>query len=184
MELNFISPRKNALVYLIKILSGCLILWYGLRAVGIAEPYWAMISLIIVTEPDMVVAKANFRARVINTISGCILSCIALVLFGATFLAMLVALTAAVVVAMLLQNYPSNWRLGPATVVILLSAAFSGHGLGEELHLALMRVGEVLVGSTMALFQTAIYMWLTRHGRKSGTPPSSPSSPSPPAPGL
>ncbi|WP_406851189.1 FUSC family protein [Herbaspirillum huttiense] len=162
MELHFINPRKNALAYLVKILSGCLILWYGLRALGIEEPYWAMISLIIVTEPDMTVAKANFRARLINTISGCIVSCIALVVFGPTFLAMLVALTAAVVVAMLLQNYPSNWRLGPATVVILLSAAFSGNGLSQELHLALMRVGEVIVGSTVALLQTVIYMWLLK----------------------
>lgn len=162
MELHFINPRKNALVYLIKILSGCLLLWVGLRAAGIEEPYWAMISLIIVTEPDMTVAKANFRARLINTLSGCIISCIALVLLGPTFLAMLAALTAAVVVAMLLQNYPSNWRLGPATVVILLSAAFSGKGLGEELQLALMRVGEVIIGSTVALLQTAIYIWLVR----------------------
>lgn len=162
MELHFINPRKNALAYLVKILSGCLILWYGLRALGIEEPYWAMISLIIVTEPDMTVAKANFRARLINTISGCIVSCIALVIFGPTFLAMLVALTAAVVVAMLLQNYPSNWRLGPATVVILLSAAFSGNGLSQELHLALMRVGEVIIGSTVALLQTVIYMWLLK----------------------
>ena len=162
MELHFINPRKNALAYMVKILSGCLILWYGLRAHGIEEPYWAMISLIIVTEPDMTVAKANFRARLINTISGCIVSCIALVIFGPTFLAMLVALTAAVVVAMLLQNYPSNWRLGPATVVILLSAAFTGNGLSQELHLALMRVGEVIVGSTVALLQTVVYMWLLK----------------------
>jgi uncharacterized membrane protein YccC len=169
MELNFINPRKNALVYLIKILSGCLILWYGLRAMGFSEPYWAMISLIIVTEPDMTMAKANFRARLINTISGCIVSCLALVIFGPTFLAMLVALTAAVVVAMLLQNYPSNWRLGPATVVILLSAAFTGNGLGEELHLALMRVGEVIVGSTVALLQTVVYIWVVNH-RKKNTP--------------
>lgn len=168
MELHFINPRKNALAYLIKILSGCLILWYGLRSLGIAEPYWAMISLIIVTEPDMTVAKANFRARVINTISGCIVSCIALVIFGPTFIAMLAALTAAVVVAMLLQNYPSNWRLGPATVVILLSAAFSGNGLHEELHLAFMRVGEVLVGSTVALLQTVVYMWWLKLRKPAG----------------
>src|SRR5450830_1248124 len=85
MEFHFINPRKNALVYIIKILSGSLILWYGLRALGFPEPYWAMISLIIVTEPDMTGAKANFRARLINTISGCIIACLSLVLFGATF---------------------------------------------------------------------------------------------------
>lgn len=172
MEFNFINPRKNALAYLVKILSGCLILWYGLRAAGIAEPYWAMISLIIVTEPDMTVAKANFRARLINTLSGCVISCIALVVFGPTFLAMLVALTAAVVVAMLLQNYPSNWRLGPATVVILLSAAFTGNGLGQELHLAFMRVGEVIVGSTVALLQTVIYIWLVKRKERQDERPS------------
>ncbi|MFL9923767.1 FUSC family protein [Herbaspirillum lusitanum] len=166
MEFNFISPRKNALVYLIKILSGSLILWYGLRALGVEEPYWAMISLIIVTEPDMTVAKANFRARLINTISGCIISCVALVIFGATFLTLIVALTVSVLVAMLFQNYPSNWRLGPATVVILLSAAFSGSGLNQELHLALMRVGEVIVGSTVALLQTVIYMQVIKYRKR------------------
>jgi uncharacterized membrane protein YccC len=163
MELHFINPRKNALVYLIKILSGSLILWYGLRALGFPEPYWAMISLIIVTEPDMTVAKANFRARVINTISGGIISCICLVAFGATFGSMLIALTLAVIVAMLWQNYPSNWRLGPATVVILMSAAFAGGGLHQELGLALLRVTEVLAGSTVALLLTAVYVALLPH---------------------
>lgn len=158
MEFNFISPRKNALVYLIKILSGSLILWYGLRAVGLPEPYWAMISLIIVTEPDMLIAKANFRARLINTISGAIIACLCLVFFGANFVSMLVALTTAVLVAMLWQNYPSNWRLGPATVVILMSAAFAGGGLHQELHLALLRVAEVITGSTVALLQTVVYI--------------------------
>jgi hypothetical protein len=52
-------------------------------------------------------------------------------------------------------------------VVILLSAAFTGNGLSQELHLALMRVGEVIVGSTVALLQTVIYMWLLKV-RKTG----------------
>lgn len=165
MEINFITPRKNALIYLIKILTGSLILWYGLRALGLHEPYWAIISLIIVTEPDMVVAKANFRARLINTLSGSVIACLCLVFFGAHFFSMLIALSSAVLVAMLWQNYPNNWRLGPATVVILMSAAFSGGGLHQELHLALMRVAEVLAGSTVALLQTMIYIRLVNRVR-------------------
>lgn len=88
-------------------------------------------------------------------------------IFGATFLSMLIALTTAVLVAMLWQNYPSNWRLGPATVVILMSAAFAGGGLHEELHLALLRVSEVIAGSTVALLQTVVYIGFVnrlRHG--------------------
>jgi uncharacterized membrane protein YccC len=162
MEFQFISPRKNAFLYLIKILSGSLITWYGLRALGIAEPYWAMISLIIVTEPDITLAKANFKVRLINTVNGCVVACLTLVLLGPGFFPMLIALALSVLVAMLLHNYPSNWRLGPATVVILMSAAIEGTGLHQELHLALLRVGEVLAGSSVALLQALVYAYLIK----------------------
>ncbi|KAF3997578.1 FUSC family protein [Glaciimonas immobilis] len=162
MELQFISPRKNAFLYLIKILTGSLISWYGLRAVGIAEPYWAMISLIVVTEPDIALAKLNFKARVINTINGAVVACLTLVLIGASFFSMLIALSISILVAMLLHNYPANWRLGPATVVILMSAAVEGTGLNQELSLALLRVGEVLAGSSVALLQTLAYGYIIK----------------------
>ena len=41
--------RENAIVYIVKLLTGSLIVWYGLRTFGIVQPYWAMISLIVVT---------------------------------------------------------------------------------------------------------------------------------------
>lgn len=162
MAFEFISPKKNALVYIIKILCGSLILWYTLPMLGFEEPYWAMISLIIVTEPDMNLARANFKARMINTISGCVLACISLLLFGPTFHAMLIAMVATIAIAMLWQNYPSNWRLGPITVVILMSAAFSGSGVNEELHLAFLRVAEVVIGSIVALLQGLVYMQIQK----------------------
>lgn len=159
MSIAFLHPKKNALVYLIKIVSGSLIAWYGLRAAHFPEPYWAMISLIIVTEPDLMQARSNFKARTINTISGAVVACIVLLAMGPGLPAMLVGITIATLAAMLVQNYPANWRLGPVTVVILLSAALSGQeqGLHEELSLAALRVIEVLVGSTVALIQSLIY---------------------------
>jgi uncharacterized membrane protein YccC len=159
MDFQFISPKKNALVYLIKIMTGSLITWYGLRALGLQEPYWALISLIIVTEPDVNMAKANFRARLINTLNGCVVACSALVILGPGFLSLLAALATSVLVAMLWQNYPANWRLGPATVVILMAAAIGGKGLHQELQYALLRVGEVIAGSTVALLQSLAYTY-------------------------
>lgn len=157
MDISFISPRKNALVYIVKILTGTLLAWFGMRALGVAEPYWAVISVIIVTEPDFSVARANFRARLINTFSGSVIALAALALMGGTFWAMLTALIAAVLLAMLWSGYPSNWRLGPITVVILMSAAIQGQGPRQELHLALLRVAEVLAGSAVALLQALVY---------------------------
>lgn len=162
MALHIINLRKNALVYLFKIISGSVLLWYGLRGFGIAEPYWAMISLIVVTEPDVKVARANFRARLINTISGSASAGLTLIVLGPGLLPMLIALSVALLIAMLLEGYPSNWRLGPVTVVVVMSAAASGSELRQELQYGLLRVGEVLVGSAVALLQSLIYTYLLK----------------------
>ena len=160
MRLPAITLRENALLYVVKLITGSIIVWYGLRAVGVTQPYWAMISLIVVTEPDVKVAKKNVRARLINTANGAVVACIVLFAFGASFFSMMVAMTVAVVVAMAWQNYPSNWRLAPNTAVILMAAALNGTGLPEEVKLAMYRVLEVITGSLVALLQTVVYGFL------------------------
>ncbi|MEO8751274.1 MAG: FUSC family protein [Casimicrobiaceae bacterium] len=160
-----VALRENALIYIIKLLTGSLLVWYGLRAVGIPEPIWALISLIVVTEPDLVLAKRNFRARVINTLNGTLVAGLALWVFGATFIAMLAAMTVATLIAMSIENYPNNWRLAPNTTVVLMSAALAGTGLSDEIRLAMYRVGEVMTGSTVALLQTLVYASLIRKWR-------------------
>jgi hypothetical protein len=57
------------------------------------------ISLIIVIEPDMNLARANFKARLINTLTSCVVACISLVIFGATFHAMLIAIVTVAIAA-------------------------------------------------------------------------------------
>ena len=53
MPLAFITPRRNAALYLGNILLGSCIVWYGLPALGMPAPYWALISLIVIIEPDL-----------------------------------------------------------------------------------------------------------------------------------
>jgi uncharacterized membrane protein YccC len=159
MQLPALTFRDNALLYVVKLLTGSMIVWFGLRAVGIPEPYWAMISLIVVTEPDVTVAKKNVRARLINTANGAVVACLALFTFGASFFSMMVAMTVSVVIAMLWQNYPANWRLAPNTAVILMAAALHGTGLPDEVRLAMYRVAEVVSGSAVALLQTLVYAY-------------------------
>ena len=55
MQLPALTLRANAFLYMAKLITGSTIVWFGLRAVGIAEPYWAIISLIVVTEPDVAI---------------------------------------------------------------------------------------------------------------------------------
>jgi len=160
MQLLLLSPKKNALLYTVKILTGSVIVWFGLRYAGIPEPYWALISLITVTEPDVTQARLNFKIRMINTFTGTVIACLVLVLMGSSLLAMLVAVAVSVLVAMMLHNYPANWRLAPTTVVVLMAAAANGSEFHEELDYALLRVAEVLAGSAVALLQALAYVWI------------------------
>jgi uncharacterized membrane protein YccC len=167
VSLPTLSLRENALIYVVKLITGSLICWFGLRAAGIPEPFWAMISLIVVTEPALDIAKRNFRARVINTINGTVVAGLALWLIGPSFIAMLIALTVATVIAMSIENYPNNWRLAPNTTVVLMSAALAGTGLSDELRLAMLRFVEVMTGSTVALLQTIVYAAVLKRWRAS-----------------
>jgi len=68
-------------------------------------------------------------------------------------------MTVATLIAMSFENYPDNWRLAPNTTVVLMSAALAGTGFSDEIRLAILRVAEVMTGSTVALVQTVIYGW-------------------------
>jgi len=70
----------------------------------------------------------------------------------------LIAVTLAVLAALMVHNYPANWRLAPTTVVVLMSAAANGSEFHEELDFALLRVAEVLAGSMVALLQALVYV--------------------------
>lgn len=152
-----ITLKKNAFVYATKLITGSILVWYGLQACGIHHPYWALISLIIVTEPELALAKKKYRARVINTISGTLVAGFTILIFGASFAALLFAMTVAVMIAMSVESYPGNWRNAPNTAVVLMAAALEGAGLPQEVKLAGLRVSEVLAGSTVAILQSFIY---------------------------
>ena len=161
-----ITIKKNAFVYATKLVTGSVIVWYSLRAFNVPHPYWALLSLIIVTEPELALAKQKYRARVINTITGTVVAGLCIVTLGASFATLLLAMTVAVMVAMTVESYPGNWRNAPNTAVILMAAALEGANLPAEVRLAGMRVLEVLVGSTVALLQTFVYTaafgrWIT-----------------------
>ena len=144
-----ISPA--VLAYIARLLLGSILVWWALVALGIPSPKWAVISLIVVSEPEPGKARANFVARSLNTLAGCVIACVALLVFGATLFAMLSAIAVSALVANGIEHYPSSWRLAPATTVLLIAAAFEHIGVKQELNFVLLRAGEVVAGGAMAV---------------------------------
>lgn len=145
----------HGLMFALQITFSAALVWLALPALGIANPYWAIITVCVVAEPDFKLALTLSKVRVINTMLGCAVALLFLTLFGASFGAVLAAVAFTTLGVIVFERYPPNWRLAPATAVILMMAA-PNSGLGQEEHLALLRAGEISAGA----LTTLLVAWL------------------------
>ena len=161
---------RNALLYVFRIVLGCLIAWWVLGLFHIDKREWALISVIIVSEPDFVNLRANTISRVINTLSGCTVGLIFLLVTGVNFTSMIIGVGASVLVSTSFPKYPSSWKLAPVTVVIIMVPSVLEHAsLSVALQTALIRSGEVLEGCVVAfllgLLFDRLHHWRAKKGR-------------------
>ena len=148
--------RRDAtgLHYAVRILAGTTAVWLLLRAVGDLNPVWAVISLIMVTEPQTVSAWRAFLARLANTVIGCVTGLLFLLVAGPESWIVPPALTVTVLVCTYVVHIPLTWRVGPVTAALVLAAGVAAHSRVTGLEVAGRRAGEVLLGSAVALVIT------------------------------
>lgn len=151
MDKLHLDRLKKALIYASKTLLGGLICWYGLSFLGIDDPIWAVITVIIVSDANIRATLDSSTARMINTTVGCAVGMTTMLLFGYSPLAGLVAAGLTIFTILMIDKYPSSWRLAPMTVVILMDAG----RLTADDHLAiiygLLRFVEIIVGCAVAI---------------------------------
>jgi len=78
-----------------------------------------------------------------------------------------------VFVILMIDRYPVNWRLAPATVVIVMDAGRFAQTRNEELLLALKRLMEIALGCVVAITLAWIYTKIIERVRahRRPTPP-------------
>ena len=168
-----VAGRRDAVArslrYASKTLIGSVICWFGLVWAGIADPVWAVITVMIVGDPDITTTAELAKARAINTAVGCVVALSVLLVFGYSPLAALIAAALTIMVVMLIDRYPTNWRLAPVTVMIVVDAGRLAQTHGEAIQFSLLRMAEIAVGCTVALGLAAIdTRWMTSHRPPAG----------------
>ncbi|MGU3399665.1 FUSC family protein [Brucellaceae bacterium D45D] len=156
------NPGRGAL-YASKTLLGCLICWFVLRWAGIDHPIWAVITVLIISDPDVRTTLFLAQARAINTAVGCLIGMMIIWLFGYSPLASLFGAAVTVFIILMIDKYPVNWRLAPATVVIVMDAGRYAQTRNEEMLLALSRLVEIALGSVVAIMLAWAYTRLADH---------------------
>jgi uncharacterized membrane protein YccC len=166
----------TGLQYAARIVAGCVVTWLVLRPFGFGNPLWALISVIVVTEPDLNAALLAFTSRSINTLIGCGVGLLFLYLLGPQLWSILIAIAVSVLICTNLIRVPGTWRMAPITALIVMTPGVVGGEHSSGIHAALDRTIQVLVGSAVALLLTLAGFGLKRllhHGEPSAESQSS-----------
>jgi uncharacterized membrane protein YccC len=140
--------------YAVRIFIGTTAVWLLLRFVGDADPIWAVISVIVVTEPQLQTAWLTIGSRIANTLIGCTTGLIFLLLAGPEIWVLPVALTATVLVCTDVVRLSSSWRLAPATAALVIASGMVDRSRIGGAGVALHRAGEVVLGCATAFLIT------------------------------
>jgi len=161
------SFNNNSLLYAFRIVLGCSIVWWTLIQIKDSKEIWAFISVIIVSDPDFENVRSSTISRVVNTVTGCALGLLFIYIAGVNFWSLIGALSVSVIFSTSFKNYPSSWKLAPATVAIVMIPAIAEHlPWKEAMQIALARTGEVLYGCLVA-FLLAWVLKMVEHWRLS-----------------
>lgn len=163
LSLNVIN--KKSLVYAVNIFIGSCICWGALTRLGLPDPIWSIITVILVSDPDLSTLMTLSKMRVINTIVGCVFGMICLLAFGYNPWISFCAAAVIIIVITSLENYPANWRLTPVTVFIVMNASRSATTYYEEVMYSIMRAGEIISGCIVALCVSYAQVKLTLFAR-------------------
>jgi uncharacterized membrane protein YccC len=156
----------SAIGYAIRILVGTTIVWLALYHINGVYPLWAVISVVVVSEPELETAVLAFKSRVANTLIGCAVGLIFLLVLGPAVWSILLAMAVAVVICTSFIRVPGSWRISPITVALVMTPSVLSHSVSAGLSIALRRTGEVLFGSAVAICVSLAGSKLHRRARR------------------
>ncbi|HMG15391.1 MAG TPA: FUSC family protein, partial [Saprospiraceae bacterium] len=119
--MKYFSINEKAFSYSLRIFLGAVIVWWSLYYLHDSKKVWALISVIVVSDPDFETVRITVFSRSINTISGCLVGLAFIFLFGINIWSLLAAIIISVIISTSFRNYPASWKLAPVTVVIVMT---------------------------------------------------------------
>jgi uncharacterized membrane protein YccC len=137
--------------YAVSIFFATAVLWVLVHMMAEANPVWAISSMVATSDPRMTQAIQILRARITNTLVGC--------LVGLGFIAIggmhLVTLPLAMAVTVLLSSYvvrvQTMWRQAPISAAFVIAAGLEYHSREHGLIAGATRMGEVLFGCVVGI---------------------------------
>ena len=122
------------------------LLWITLRKFAGLNPIWAISSMIAASDPVVKAAMKTFHGRIVNSLLGCTVGMLVLVIGGSNEWKLPIALSAAAFLSAYVVRVPVMFRQAPITAAIVIASELERHSKIGGIELGLRRVAEVLLG--------------------------------------
>jgi len=130
------------------------ILWLVLRRGANTTPIWAIASMVAVIDPQVNLAYQNFRGRILNTLLGCIVGLIFLIVGGSNEWKLPVAMSATVLLSSYVLRVQQNWRIAPTTAALIIAANLAHYSKMSAAEVGVRRMAEVILGCLVGILVT------------------------------
>lgn len=155
---KYFSINNKSLIYVFRVLLGITIVWWSLYYLHDDRKMWALVSVIMISEPGFDIVRSGTISRLINTVVGCAIGLLFIYIAGPSFLSLIAAIGVSVFISTSFKKYPTSWKLAPVTVVIVMVPSLLDNiSLKEDTVIALTRTAEVLYGSLVAFVLAAAF---------------------------
>jgi len=145
-EDDLVGVRFSANVFISSIL-----VWFTLSLFNVANPIWALSSMVASSEPEVKQGIDMFRSRLINTLVGSAIGLGALLLGEPAPWVLPFALALAVLLSSYVVRIKVMWRQAPITAAVVIAGSLSAHSRMGGIESGLRRVAEVIFGCVVAL---------------------------------
>lgn len=137
--------------YALRMFFGTVALWEVFGLAGDHAPIWALVSMVMVSEIELLASVLATFHRAAHMAVGCCVGLIFLAIWHPGIWQLALACMLSAVVSFYLMHIGGNWRTAPVATVIVMGAGFVHFTKNAGLHEALIRTGEVLGGCVVAL---------------------------------
>ena len=154
-----LPPRERLIVGLVQAVrvgAAASLGYFSARWVGLDQGFWAAITAISVTQSSFAEVKNSSRDQFVGAIFGGLLGLTAAALGGDHYLSYVIAVMFGTLLCWLF-NLGAAGRISSITTTIIMLVPHTG----PFWQVALLRLGEVMLGAIASLFITWLMYWLS-----------------------
>jgi len=152
------------------------VLWIIVRKFAGLNPIWAISSMIAASDPVVKTAIKTFHGRMVNSLLGCAVGMLVLVVGGSNEWKLPIALSAAALISAYVVRVQVMFRQAPITAAIIIASSLERHTKLSGLEFGTRRVAEVLLGCVVGVAVSWIMskFWPIPSPKPSPSPPNNP----------